>query len=81
MVGKLGSDQIAEYEAKGNVEVEYKVKGSGAVERETLQAGEIQACHTQLISNRLILCCCGRQTPRAGSVMRPCGMGHCRART
>ncbi|BDA43238.1 Isoleucine-tRNA ligase, cytoplasmic [Coccomyxa sp. Obi] len=41
-VAKMGSEQIAEYEAKGSVEVEYNAKGSSDVQRETLQAGEVQ---------------------------------------
>lgn len=44
-VTKMGPEQIAEYEATGSTQVEYKAKGSGAVERETLQAGELQASH------------------------------------
>jgi hypothetical protein len=42
-VAKIGPEQIAEYETTGRTEVEYKVKSSGAVEREILQAGDLQA--------------------------------------
>ncbi len=49
-VAKMGAEQIAEYETSGSVEVEYKAKGSSDVQRETLQAGEVQ------VSNFFNLC-------------------------
>lgn len=49
-VAKMGSEQISEYEASGSVEVEYKAKGSSDVQRETLQAGELQASQCTLFN-------------------------------
>lgn len=45
-VAKMGSEQIAEYEASGSIEVEYKAKGSSDVQHETLQAGEVQVIYS-----------------------------------